>query len=150
MLKFNLKLLIKISCLFGVAIFWLLDRWLKGIALGNINTSHICDKIICWHPNINPQLAFNLPSPLYLIILLNIIIGVFLFWWYSQSKSWGKIALISIIFGGLSNLMDRITHQGVIDYIQVGWWPIFNLADVLIVVGILWLLYDSMIRNKKK
>ena len=45
-------------------------------------------------------------------------------------------AALGIAAGGASsNVMDQVQHQGVVDFIDLGWWPIFNLADVAIVVG---------------
>ena len=44
------------------------------------------------------------------------------------------------IAGSISNLIDRALHQGVIDFIVVHWgdyvWPIFNVADIFIVLGV--------------
>jgi lipoprotein signal peptidase len=146
--KINSKIIIQIAWYMSVAIFWLLDRYFKQLALNNLNSNFTCDQIICWQPSINSNLAFSLPLPLYLILFLNILIGAFLFGWYLRAKGGEKIALIAIIFGGLSNLIDRLTYQGVVDYIMIGWWPVFNLADALIVVGILWLLYLLIISDK--
>lgn len=45
-----------------------------------------------------------------------------------------------VLVGALSNLFDRLFYPGVIDFILVsfnGWaWPIFNCADVCIVIGV--------------
>jgi signal peptidase II len=38
--------------------------------------------------------------------------------------------------GATGNVVDRCRRNGVIDYIDVGFWPVFNLADVAIVLGI--------------
>ena len=50
-----------------------------------------------------------------------------------------KFALTLVLAGGLSNLLDRLVRGYVIDYISVDWKilkkMIFNLADVLIVLG---------------
>lgn len=37
--------------------------------------------------------------------------------------------------GALGNLSDRIIHGAVVDFVAIGRWPVFNLADVAIVAG---------------
>jgi signal peptidase II len=49
-------------------------------------------------------------------------------------------ALGLLIGGSLSNLVDRIRLHHVTDFIDVKWWPAFNLADSFIVVGVAILL----------
>lgn len=50
--------------------------------------------------------------------------------------------------GGLANLIDRIRWGGVVDYLTVGFGLRFNLADSLIVVGLLGLLYSFVNGSK--
>ncbi len=38
--------------------------------------------------------------------------------------------------GGLSNLIDRVHHGAVADYLWTSFWPTFNLADAAVTVGI--------------
>ena len=63
------------------------------------------------------------------------------------------IAFSFVIGGALGNLNDRIIYGYVIDFIEFHYntlyWPIFNIADVAISVGVILLLY-GMIFNKKK
>ncbi len=40
-----------------------------------------------------------------------------------------------IVAGALGNVVDRIRLGYVVDFIQIGWWPVFNLADSAICVG---------------
>ncbi|PDV97252.1 signal peptidase II [Candidatus Chloroploca asiatica] len=42
-----------------------------------------------------------------------------------------------IVGGALGNVLDRIRLGYVVDFISVGWWPVFNLADSAITVGTL-------------
>jgi signal peptidase II len=56
------------------------------------------------------------------------------------STGWA-VALGLVLGGAVGNLLDRVFRDpgflrgGVVDFIQVGWWPIFNLADSAIVCG---------------
>lgn len=38
--------------------------------------------------------------------------------------------------GSASNLFDILRNQAIVDFIDLGWWPAFNLADAAIVVGL--------------
>ncbi len=48
---------------------------------------------------------------------------------------------VLVVSGSFSNLIDRVLHYGVIDFIQIlygDWsWPLFNIADCCIVVGVI-------------
>ena len=45
---------------------------------------------------------------------------------------------LGLAFGGAAgNLVDIWRHQFVVDFIDLGWWPVFNFADVGIVGGLL-------------
>jgi signal peptidase II len=52
-------------------------------------------------------------------------------------QSPAALAGLGMAFGGAAgNLMDILRRRYVIDFIDLGWWPVFNLADVGIVVGL--------------
>ncbi len=46
------------------------------------------------------------------------------------------IALGTALGGAAGNLTDMVRHRAVIDFIELGWWPVFNVADVAIVTGL--------------
>lgn len=48
------------------------------------------------------------------------------------------ISLSLILGGGISNLIDRIINGGIIDFIKIKNFPIFNIADCYITIG--WIL----------
>jgi lipoprotein signal peptidase len=49
----------------------------------------------------------------------------------------GSLAGLGIAFGGAaSNLLDILRRRYVVDFIDLGWWPVFNLADVAILAGL--------------
>jgi signal peptidase II len=47
-----------------------------------------------------------------------------------------QVAMGLVVGGALGNIMDRIRLGYVVDFISVGWWPVFNLADSGITVGV--------------
>lgn len=47
------------------------------------------------------------------------------------------MSALGLAFGGAaSNLLDLVRRHHVVDFIDLGWWPVFNLADVGIVAGL--------------
>jgi signal peptidase II len=57
----------------------------------------------------------------------------------SRTASWPAVVAMGLLLGGaLGNLTDRLVrrhHGAVIDFIDLRWWPVFNLADAAITVG---------------
>jgi len=56
----------------------------------------------------------------------------------------GNLALGLVLGGTVGNLIDRIRFGYVTDFIDVGIWPTFNIADSAIVVGIIILAYSLL------
>jgi len=59
------------------------------------------------------------------------------------------VALGLVIGGSMSNLVDRVRLGYVTDFIDLRWWPAFNLADSFIVVGVLVLLGALMLAERE-
>lgn len=56
---------------------------------------------------------------------------------YLPNRSpWVQIAMGLVLGGAVGNILDRLRFGYVIDFISVGWWPVFNLADSAITVGV--------------
>ena len=91
------------------------------------------------------------------ITILNIfVIGSILsFVILKQNKLEGKVIVgsIFIIAGGIGNLIDRIFRGYVVDYIDINplfKYPIFNLADIFIVLGSIILVIGVILSEKKE
>jgi signal peptidase II len=57
-------------------------------------------------------------------------------------NSWLTVALAMQLGGTLGNLLDRLRQGYVIDFLDFRFWPVFNLADTSIVVGVFLLLWQ--------
>ena len=49
-----------------------------------------------------------------------------------------------ILGGAVGNLGDRLLGGRVVDFIDLTWWPSFNLADVFLTVGVIWSMVSSV------
>lgn len=52
-----------------------------------------------------------------------------------------------VVGGGAANLLDRIRDGQVTDFISIGWWPTFNLADCAVCLGVFWLVVANWRTN---
>jgi len=63
-----------------------------------------------------------------------------------------KFAFIFIIGGAIGNLFDRVYFNAVPDFIDLHWnnfhWFIFNIADIFITIGVIWLILIEVIKKK--
>ena len=59
-------------------------------------------------------------------------------------KHFSLVAFIFISAGLIGNLVDRIFYGAVIDFISIGFWPVFNLADIYISLGVVLTLFDVL------
>jgi signal peptidase II len=48
-----------------------------------------------------------------------------------------RLGLGLALGGAASNVYDRLRRGAVMDFVDLGWWPVFNLADVAITTGVL-------------
>lgn len=63
-------------------------------------------------------------------------------------KFWSQSRGVGLIFvGGLSNWLDRIQYGGVVDMFN-GYFFWFNMADVIITIGVIVLIYESLYERK--
>lgn len=76
------------------------------------------------------------------IIALAVIAGIVLFYHHLPTGNlWVRLCLGLQLGGALGNLVDRITRGYVVDFVDIGFWPIFNLADISILLGVSVLAY---------
>ena len=96
----------------------------------------------------NTGSAFGLfpNQTLFLIVASFLGIGILLVFYHIHrvSSSILRISLGLQLGGAIGNLMDRLRLGYVVDFLDVGAWPVFNLADSAIVVGLVGLVFTML------
>jgi signal peptidase II len=65
-------------------------------------------------------------------------------------SSWFAVALGLLFGGALGNILDRVQHGFVIDFIDFPYWPTFNLADSAITTGVIILGIFLLKRDQRR
>jgi signal peptidase II len=142
-----------------------LTKWIASAALVAGGRSELIPGLLDFRLRANPNGAFglfaNFPDGLRLPILLALAvlamaaISIYAIRTLGLSRS-VSVALGLVLGGAVANLIDRVAHGEVIDFIHLHWanrahWPTFNVADMAITAGSL-LLAVTIVRiwNKKR
>lgn len=132
----------KLIIVLPLFIFFLLDRITKYLATNKLPSSGVyLFKYINLKLETNLGIAFGIKMhPIIIIISVSLIILilVYIFLKNLKKENYLNSFLIGLILiGAFSNLFDRIIKKGVIDFIEIGIWPSFNLADLYISLAVL-------------
>jgi signal peptidase II len=77
-----------------------------------------------------------------------IVIGFILFYLEDLTESKAGLVMTALVIGGaVGNLVDRIRVGYVIDFIDFRVWPVFNVADSAIMIGVIGLVLLSLKKN---
>lgn len=102
---------------------------------------------------LNPGAAFGLLEYQRLFfVVITVLAGVLAFLFRRQIQAEGPLAQkgTALFLGGAAgNLIDRIATGYVVDFVDFKVWPVFNVADIAICVGVGLILW-SIVRNEQK
>lgn len=106
----------------------------------------------------NTGAAFSiLEDSTLLLVVMSVIIVIILDKYIKKTKEFSKLEEISLglIMGGIfGNLIDRIIHHAVIDYLSFKFFgynfPVFNLADMAITIGVVLIIISLIMEEKEK
>ncbi len=106
----------------------------------------------------NNNLAFGIHLSKFLMITFILIAICLIFYLLIDShrnKQYFSGFVISLVLAGAtSNLIDRVIHNGVIDYFSITvynfTWPSFNFADAIIVIGTIWYIILQFKKTNEK
>lgn len=137
-----------------IAIFFVsIDRFLKILALTSFEFSkkELILDIFGFSLAKNYYIAFSLPlsGPILTSAIILLILFIVYFWLTLIKKAEYTEAgyLTFILFGAISNVIDRLKYGYVVDYFDLKYFTVFNVADMMIVGGVFALLIYS-IKNK--
>ena len=144
-----------------ISIIFFLDRYSKNLILNLLEN----EKYLFINNYLNLNLVFNTGigfgllslnygiyyNMLTIFIFLIILILIYLMF---KSKTSEKIFFSFIIGGAIGNLYDRIIYKAVPDFIDFHikdfHWFTFNIADIFISLGIIFMIINELLYNKEK
>ncbi|MDN5322279.1 MAG: signal peptidase [Clostridia bacterium] len=101
----------------------------------------------------NPGAAFGLlANQRIFFIVITIIILIAVIYFYRQLKPGQillKIALGMVVGGAIGNLIDRLRIGMVTDFFDFRIWPVFNIADSAIVIGMIYISYQLLFHGEE-
>ena len=98
------------------------------------------------HLTFNTGVAFSMPIPkMAIIILTTFFLGGVVWWLFRKTSSLlEQIGLVMVLAGGIGNLLDRILRGEVIDFLSFWSFPVFNVADICITIGVCFLFWSQI------
>ena len=136
-----------------------LDQWTKSIVRANLETGQIWSpwdwltpfaRFVHWH---NTGVAFGMfqNNNVLFAILVSIIAAIIVIYYPSLTEEdWFlKVALSLQLGGAVGNLIDRLTIGHVTDFISVGNFAVFNIADACVTIGVAVMILGMWIQERK-
>lgn len=135
-----------------------LDQWTKSIVRENLPLGQAWmplewlapyARVVHWY---NTGVAFGMFQGQNLIFsILAILVSLAIIFYYPHvpEKEWSlRLALALQLAGAMGNLVDRITIGHVTDFISVSNFPVFNVADSSITIGVVILLLTVYLQER--
>jgi signal peptidase II len=141
--------------------FWLaaavalaLDQYTKTLVIGGFapGESRIAiPHLLYWTFVQNYRGAFGLFGT-QTWLLVGMALAVLAIFWYAFRDAAAQSALVRVAFGAIvggaiGNIVDRFHYGYVVDFIDLRWWPVFNVADSCVTIGVALLIISSLRRE---
>jgi signal peptidase II len=134
-----------------------LDQWTKELVRRNLQVGEVWSpwealtpyaRIVHWK---NSGAAFGILQGFGgIFMVLAIVVAIMIFVYFPQvpRRDWSlRVALGLQLGGAVGNLIDRLTQGYVTDFISVGTFPVFNIADSSISIGVAILALGIWVRD---
>jgi signal peptidase II len=140
-------------------VVFVLDRWTKSLVLSHFvpgESRLVIPHLLWWTFVENTHGAFGMfgNSPVLLIGLAVLVLALFA-WAFRDAVRHSRLVRIAfgmIVGGAIGNVVDRMQHKWVVDFIDFKTiWPnVFNVADSCITIGVVLLVIASLRREKAR
>lgn len=133
-----------------------LDQWTKHIVITTFDPGEsriFIPHVLYWTYVQNRAGAFGLfGTQTWLLVAMAL--GVLALFWYAfrdvaRHSAMVRIAFGAIVGGAFGNIIDRFHYSFVVDFIDLRWWPVFNVADSCITIGVGMLVLATILRDRK-
>ena len=99
-------------------------------------------------------LSFNKNNLYDILTIIIFLVIIFIFFLIFNSSGFKKFSLLIIVGGAIGNFYDRVTYRAVPDFIDfhIGnfHWFIFNIADIFITMGVIFMILVELTSNNKE
>jgi len=101
--------------------------------------------------NVNSAFGLGWGNAMMLVVSLGILAGIlgYLFAKYDWKSGVNNVAWGLVLGGAVGNIFDRVVFWGVRDFIDCLGYPRFNVADALIVIGVVLLIVFNWKKDEK-
>jgi signal peptidase II len=128
-----------IVILFLLTMFFVFDRYFKYFIMETQKEFNLIGDFLRFSFYPNEFISFSIPlrGPFlfFLISALLLLVLFYIIYLFKKKEQPEALLWVSIFLGAFSNLVDRVRFSFVIDYLDFVNLTVFNLADVMIVVG---------------
>lgn len=142
-----------ISAFAVISLLFAVDRLLKIFFINYPATWWWDNFLVSFRLAKNYGIAFGFALPQWLLGLAVFIALLAIIIWLAYCllhKQWlNSLALWLIFCGAFSNILDRLRYGFVVDYIDVRFFTILNIADIMITLGAVWLGWMLIMPKKK-
>lgn len=143
---------------FILALFWVaLDQATKYYVASHFQVGEsvpVIQNIFHWTYVLNPGAAFGIFEGQRWIFII-IALGVMFCLWYLREEIiagglWMKLGSALFGAGALGNVIDRARQGLVIDFFDFRIWPVFNVADIGICVGVAMIVWSILLQEREE
>jgi signal peptidase II len=146
------SLLLGVACLVAI-----LDQVVKAIITQKLKDGRIVDLLgglirLDYTSNTGAAFGFFRAGSIFFAVIAALVsVGIIAYYRRASDSPLSVRTALGLILGGaIGNLIDRVRLGYVVDFIDLRFWPVFNLADSAIVLGVSLLFVHALLRPAVK